>query len=1151
MKSLIEQAVKQPITVTVGVILAVLAGLMAATRVPIQMTPNVDSVVVSVSTMWENASAAEIESDVIEEQEERLGELTGLVSMTSVSQAGSGQIRLEFRTGTDIKTAVAEVDQKLNEVPGYPPGVDQPIVEDVDPESVDYIAWIGLSSSDPAFDATTLYDFMNRRLKPRFERIAGVSQVGIRGGREAEVQIRVDPVALADRGITYAELVDAIQLTNENFSGGLLPDGKNDVRVRAVGRFHDPEKVGEMVIRRDAAGPIYLRDVAEIVPSHKEMNEWIRARGVRMPAFNFQLAYGANLLETMAAIQAEVAEMNKPGGVLAQHAKDLGIDGRLELVQTYDASTYVNDAIALVESNIYVGGALAILTLLLFLRSLRTIGIIAIAIPISIVSSLAVLVGLGMSLNIISLAGLAFASGMVVDNAIVVIENIFRHLEMGKAVARAVVEATVEVAGAVVASTATTLVVFIPILLIEEAAGQLFRDIALAIMASVGMSLVVSITVVPSAARLLLKQSRGAVHVASTAKAGARRPGWTGRAWALARRLGDAPALTGGLIHRLTGSWRARLSTIGGFTALTIAGIWWLTPPLDYLPRGNRNIVFGVLIPPPGYNVDQLSEIGDRLEAGIRPVWEATEDKFAAEAVARGGPSPAEDRRQPISLPDGSTVVPPGIDHYFLVAWDGNLFHVAIAEDASRIPDVVALFDQTLGGHTAPDVLGLTFQFPLFRNGGQSGSAIKIDLVGDRLEDINASAGALMAALFQEFGMGTVRPEPPNFMLPSPELRVTPDDERLRDLGMARRDVGLAVAANGDGLVLPRQFQYGSELKDLKIISPAALAKNPIEAMLNAPLAAPGGATVDLESLAEVSRIREPDRIKHVNRQRAVTLQFTPPAGMPLETAIGRVDGLVAALRGDGRILPTVSVTQAGTAGQLAAIREALLGDGSAWGTITSSMFLAFLVVYLVMVVLFQSWTYPLVIMVSVPLATLGGFAGLRLVHEWSVADRYMPVQNLDVLTIIGFVILAGVVVNNAILIVHQTLNLLRGEDDRGPAVAGAGAALSPREAIVAAAQSRVRPILMSTLTSVGGMLPLVLMPGSGSELYRGLGAVVVGGLVVSTAFTLVLVPAILSVLFDLRRPAAAGAAARGECVVAPATSNAEGVTPVMAVATR
>lgn len=1111
----INLAVRQPITVAVGVVLSLMAGALAFTRMPIRMTPEVESVVISVQTFWENASAQEIESDVIEEQEQRLGDLSGLVSMTSISQPGSGQIRLEFMTGTDIQRAMAEVDQKLSEVSGYPLEVDQPQVEDYDPESVDYISWIGLASTDPNFDTTTLYDFMERRLRPRFERIPGVSQVGILGAREREVQIQVDPVALSQRGITYQELIDALQYNNGNFSGGKLPEGKSDIRVRSVGRFRDAQWVENLVIRREASGPIYLRDVATVTEGHKEMLQWVRARGQRMPFFNFMLESGGNLLDTMAGIQRELEELNRPGGVLEQEANRLGLDGTLELVQTYDATTYVVDAIDLVESNIVMGGLLAIATLLLFLRSFRTIGIIAIAIPISTVSAVVVMVALGRSMNIISLAGMAFAVGMVVDNAIVVIENIFRHIEMGKSATRAAAEGTSEVSSAVLASTLTTLVVFFPILLIEEQAGQLFRDIALAIMAAVGMSYIVSMTVIPSAAGRWLKAKaiQEHHHEAVLEPTGATR--WR-RVGAFVAKLTNLPAMVGGTVYGLIGTWTTRLLVIGGFGVATIVGILLLIPPLDYLPTGNRNIVLGMLIPPPGYNVDHLSEIGSRMEKVIKPAWEAAGDKFGVEATIRGEPWNGQDERQPVPMMGSDEMVmPPPLDHYFLVAWDGRVFQVGISKDKQKVVDTLPLFNQAAGGDNAPGVINFAFQMPLFRTGGTTGSAIKIDLVGDDLDRVAGGAGALLGTLMEKYGPMAVTPEPANFSLPTPELRITPNDERLRDVNMTRRDIGLAVAANGDGILLPRAFDVGGELKDIKIVNVEALRSDPTDAMFNSPISTPSGSVVDLESLADVERVEAADQIKHVDRQRAVTLQFTPPPGLPLQVAIEEVNSAVSQLREAGAIQPDVEVQLAGSAGQLAQIRQALMGDGSIFGTLGSSLFLALAIVYLLMVVLFQSWTYPMVIMVSVPLALLGGFAGLALVHHWSVADRYMPVQNMDVLTILGFVILAGVVVNNAILIVYQTLNFLQGRSEEGEDVSG----LTPREAIAKSVESRVRPILMATLTSVGGMLPLVLMPGSGSELYRGLGAVVVGGLVVSTIFTMFLVPVLLSVLFDIWKP--------------------------------
>ena len=1107
---MIDRAINQPITVAVAVLLSVFAGLLAVTRVPIRMTPEVASVVVSVVTAWESASSEEIESDVVEEQEKVLGEVTGLSAMTSTSAAGQGTIRLEFETGTDIEGALAEVLQKLDEVPGYPEGVLQPVVEGVDPESVDYISWIGLASTDPGFDSATLYDFMERRLRPRFDRVPGVSQVGIRGAVQSELHIVVDPVAMANRGITYAGLRAAILESNVDVSAGRIEEGKRDIRVRSMGRFKSPEEVSQMILTQDASGPVYLGDIATVEEAFKEPTSWARARGHKMPFFNFQLERGANLLETMGALTAEVEAMNADGGILEEKAKALGLNGRLELIKTYDSTTYVRDAVKLVRSNLLLGGILATITLLFFLRSFRSVGIIAIAIPVSVIASFVVLVALGRSINIISLAGLAFAVGMVVDNAIVVIENIYRHLEMDKPARQAARDGVKEVAGAVVASTLTTLAVFFPILLIQETAGQLFRDIALAIMASVGLSMIVSITVIPSASARFLHRS----DVNNTKKRRGLARFLDVLLSPVTRFIESLPSGVSRLVSLGTGNWASRGIVIAGFSMVTIFGTQLLLPPLDYLPTGNRNIIFGLLFPPPGYNLDQLSEMGERIESRVQSSWEATPNKFGVEDVmekAAGRSNDPVDEREPVALgmgaPEGTTVMPPPLDHYFLVSFEGRMFHGAIPSDKKRAVDAVPLLNYATSGVAAPDTLAFAFQMPLFRVGGATGSAIKIDLTGNNLDEVSGAAGALFGTLMGQFGPTTLKPEPPNFSQPLSELQLVPRDERLRELGMSRADLGLAVQANGDGILLFRDYEQNGELRDMKILSRYSRGDDAMEQLLDAPVATPGGAVVDFGSIAELKRVQGPDEIRHVDRLRAVTIELTPPGSIPLEVAIKQVEETIDGLREGGVIPASVGAQLSGSAGKLNEIKTVLLGDGSFLGTVSSTLFLAFLVIYLLLVILFQSWTYPLVIMISVPLATFGGFVGLAMVHQVSVMDRYAPVQNLDMLSILGFVILAGVVVNNAILIVHQTLNFLR--DD---------SSLDPQLAIRLSVESRVRPILMSTLTSVGGMLPLVILPGAGSELYRGLGAVVVGGLVVSTVFTLFLVPTVLSAMFAIRR---------------------------------
>lgn len=1113
-KGIIAAAISQPITVAVATLLAVFAGILAVTVVPIRMTPEVSSVVVSVVTNWESASADEMESDVIEEQEKVLGEVTGLISLTSTSANGQGSIRMEFETGTDIEAATADVLQKLDEVPGYPNGVLQPRVEPVDIESVDYIAWIGLSSSDPNFPAETLNDLMDRRIRPRFERIDGISQVGVRGSVQSELHIIVDPAAMAQRGLTYASLRAAITAANANFSGGKLADGKRDFRIRATGRFQTPSDIEEMIIRRDESGIIYLRDLAEVKSAFKEPTSWVRARGIQMPFFNFQLERGANLLQTMEALRQEVRDLNSATGLLAQEARDLGLNGTLELVQTYDSTTYVEDAISLVRSNIMVGAILATLTLLFFLRSVRTVGIIALAIPVSVIASMVVLVGLGRSINIISLAGLAFAVGMVVDNAIVVIENIYRHLEFGKTPRQAALDGTKEVAGAVLASTMTTLIVFAPILLIQETAGQLFRDIALAIMVSVGLSMVVSLTLIPTAAARFLKPKSTSEPSAFDRFFGGRFFRIIGTPFRhLAWLFLNLPRLIGNSIGWLVSTTMRRLTVVAVFLLITIFGVKILLPPLDYLPRGNRNLVFGLMFPAPSYNLESLSETGKRMEAIVAPAWEATEDKFLVEKVLRGGKrEPGHDLRQEVPRGRGQpgTVMPPPFEHYFLVSFEGRMFQVAISKDKKRVVDGVPLLNAATAGVNAPDTNAFAFQMPLFRVAGTTGSAIKIDVKGSDLDAVSKSAFGLFMTFFQEFGPGKVTPSPPNFSQPLEELRIVPDDERLRELGMTRTDLGLAVQAGGEGILLFREYEKDGQLKDMKIINADALSDRPFEALLTTPVATPSGSIVDLSSIASLQKVLGPEQIRHVDRLRAVTIEVTPPEGMALERAIEKVDELIKSQQAAGAIAPGVQVAIAGSSDALGEIKEALLGDGSFSGVFTSSLFLALFVVYLLMVVLFQSWSYPLVIILSVPLATVGGLLGLFLVHQASIANPYMPIQNMDVLTILGFVILAGVVVNNAILIVHQTINFMKEDPSR-----------DANEAIRESVTSRVRPILMSTLTSVGGMLPLVLLPGSGSELYRGLGAVVVGGLAVSTVFTMFLVPTVLSLVFSFSRPKA------------------------------
>lgn len=1117
---LVEGSVKQPVTVIVCVLLVVLAGVLALRKLPIQLTPTVSSTVVSVSTFWEGASPSEVERSIVEKQEEKLQGVAGIQQMTSVSSQGSGRVRLEFAVGTDTDAALREVSDKLRQVQSYPPNVDQPVVEASDPENKDYIAWIVLEAGRGAIDAEgqpldvrTLQDFAFDRLKPRIERVDGVSEVNCLGGSERELQVRFDSERLAQRGLTVDDLIAALNAANRNASAGTVHEAKNEVAVRAVGQFENPEQVAAVVVATRDGRAILVGDVAEVAVSYKKPTGFVRSSGEPVIAINVQQEVGSNIVEVMRGVRAAVAEMNSEGGILASESAKRAMTTPMHLRIVYDQTMYIDDALALVRDNIWQGGLLAMMTLLFFLRSWRAIAIIGVAIPISLIGTIVVLLTLGRTVNVISLAGLAFAVGMLVDNSIVVLENIWRHMEMGKSAVRASIDATTEVWGAILGSTLTTVVVFVPILLIQDEVGQLFRDIAIALGVSVFLSMIVAITVVPAAASRLLKPLKeGTASLTES--------GW----------LGGLSTRTARLLYRITAHRPLALAIALAMMFVSIVGSYALVPPQDYLPRGNRNLVFGLILAPPGTSLEKQEEMATRIESQVRPYWEAgrmtegSAERAAAEkALSKVPVSPW------MAWKVGKEIQPSSLENYFVVGFSGTMFHGGIATDGSRASANEYLMNYATRADVLPGTLAFAFQVPLFRTGGSGGGAVRVDFTGDDLGEVTHAATATLGLLMGPFGPGSIQPDPPSFNLPGPEVRLVPDHRALADAGLSPAQLGTAVLAAGDGAIVG-EYRIGGESVDLKVVDARAAqasrsgASRDLGQLPDTPVATPMGRTVQLSALARLERGTAPTQINHVDRQRSVSLQVTPPPTMALDEAIRKIDATLKDAREQGAILAGVRTSVAGSASKLASIQRTLLGNGTVIGLLASSMFLALLVCYLVMVVLFQSFTLPLVILFSVPLASVGGFAALFIVFLWSMSVPLMPLQTLDVLTMLGFVILIGVVVNNAILIVHQARNFMHGTGDETPSdlafrglpgapKVGPGVALPVRAAIVESVRTRIRPILMSSLTSVTGLIPLIIAPGAGSELYRGLGAVMAGGLLVSTIFTIIVVPLMMAVL--------------------------------------
>ena len=1160
--------ISRPVTVTVAVFLLVMAGLISVREIPIQLTPTVSRPVITVTTYWPGRSPEEIIDEITKEQEEFLKNTTKLDVMSSTTSEGTTAITLEFVVGSDITRALQEVSDALRQVPDYPDGVTEPqIIESSGDDAGSAIAWIILDFNDEnlkkhaGYDLTTIYDALDTEVKPFLERIDGVAQVNVYGGREREARVLTDPVALAQRGLNHVNVIQSLQGENQNVSAGSISEGKREYRVRLLGRYTSPQQILDTIVAYRNGLPVYVRDVATIDIGYTKQRGFIRSLARPAIAINVIRQDQANVIDIMTELKVRLDEVRADilpniGGSSA--AGPVGPDLRLR--QVYDETIYIKSAISLVTQNLYIGGFIASLVLMVFLRSWRATGIIAIAIPISIIGTFLILLALGRTLNVVSLAGLAFAVGMVVDNSIVVLENIDRRIALGESPRRAALRGGGEVWGAILASTLTTVAVFIPVLTIAEEAGQLFRDIAIAIVVSVSLSLLVSIFVIPTACSRWLKPHK-------KSKSPILRPietlfGFTVVGTALVNLLGSV------IRFLITGTrgWTLRPAIIMVMAGGSVLGALLLIPPMDYLPAGNRNLVFGGLLIPPGLSLDQRTIIAERIEDQIGPYALADIDDPASIASLA-----------PISNPwSGEQFDPVPMENFFIGAFGTNLFMGATSQDDQVVIPIGHLLTSAM--NTIPDSFGGARQTSLFGR-FNSGGSIRIEILGPNLDRVNNATQHMLAIAQHKFGNSQASPAPANFAIQQQEMQVVLNDLG-RELGLTNQGLGVAIRGLFDGAYVG-DYTLGSEAIDLVVV-PIGGELDHLQQLADIPIATPAGPVVPVSSIADFIPATAPQEINRIEELPSVAINITPPESMPLQEAMTWIEtNIIKESKDSGYIDSTMRVRLEGSAADLAKIQSSMfgvsdtkqtqgilhfvIGAGIALITIlvglpalhrsrksqntklpyaiagilimaailgsitftafgspqlmTARMVWALLVTYLLMCALFESFLYPLVIIFTVPLAIVGGFAGLKIVHEITLADPTKAPQQLDVLTMLGFVILIGVVVNNAILLVHQALNFMRGDSDQNLDASDATLEpMNPVDAIVESVKTRTRPILMSVLTSVGGMLPLVLVPGSGSEMYRGLGSVVVGGLLVSTIFTLLLVPLLFSLVMDMRQ---------------------------------
>jgi len=1043
--NLISASIHRPIAVIAVVIMVLMFGWVALQRIPIQLAPDVRQPVIIVDTFWSGASPLEVEREIVNRQEEVLKGIEGVRKIESRARTGRSDITLEFSPSQNMDRALLLVANRLDRVTGYPEEADEPTLRTSGTDD-NPIAWF-LLTRKPGNDRDmiTYGDFLEDVVQERIERIAGISGVNIFGETEREMRIIVDPERLAQFRLTVSDVVNRLRAENASISGGDVDEGKRSYTVRTEGDFTDTDQVLDIVLRSDAdlgngrIGRVTVRDIAEVELGYKEARALPHRRDDRAMAFNMTREQGANVLTVM-------DEVRRVADDLATGALD---DVGLLLENVFDETLYVNSAISLVQQNIVIGGVLAALILMLFLRSWRPTLVVSLAIPVSVVGSFVAMAALGRTLNVISLAGIAFSVGMVVDAAIVVLENIYRLRQEGLSRADAAQKGASQVWPAVLVSSLTTVMVFIPILIMELEAGQLFRDIAVAISVSVLLSLLVSVTVIPALANRLL--------VNSNAEGG---------------NVLRIPVIDD-FAHGFVTFWqdftrmvvRSKLRAFVVVGAITLASglfTWTFAPKLDYLPTGNRNFVFGIVNVPPGYNLGTVNEITERIAERTRHLW----------ASETG--------------PDSEPGQPPKFERFMRVPFSGRAFIGGTSVDPNRAAELGPVLEEAASHE--PGTRAFARQPSLFGRSLGSGRTIDVDIRGAELQTIYDTAQQVFFRLVQTlpFSEGHRTRPIPSLTLSAPEVRVEPDRIRLADNGLSAQSLGQSVDAFNDGLRVAEITVEGKRI-DLTLTGPRDMIGQ-TQGIGALPVVTSDGRIVPVEGLANVRITSGPTEIRRAERARTVTLQVTPNAETPLQEALELIESEVIKPIEEAGLPDGVSLHLTGTADKLIAT----------WNEMVIDLALAIVIVYLVMAVLFESFVYPLIIMLTVPVAAAGGIAGLAVLNIWTN-------QPLDMLTMLGFIILTGIVVNNAILLVHQTLYHMREEG------------LDADAAIMLATQNRVRPIFMSTLTSVFGMLPLVVFPGAGSELYRGLGSVVLGGLSLSAVLTLAIVPPMMSITVGWR----------------------------------
>ncbi len=1033
--SIAKFAVTRPVAVVMRIASLVLLGAICLTKLPVDLLPKVSLPTVSVNTQWPNVAPEEIEAQVTRPIERALSSVSDLYQISSSTGEGSSSVRVQFQWGTDIGQAAVDVLQLVQKAKrSFPtdPTLQDPTVSKVDPNQMPILIYGVSGESDPV----KLRTMMDNQVSPIIESANGVASAVVTGGQQRYIMVDVDPTKLRAHHLAIADVVRRIMQENQNVPAGISKQSDTEYTIRSIGWFTSMDDIANMPLKSSDGHTINLSEVATVRDSYPETRLFTRLNGNPAVGLIITKQSGANTITTASEVNDRLKRVHK-------------LYPNLHFGLAYDQSTFIDNSVKNVRDSAIIGGILAILILMFFLRNIKSTLVVALSIPISIISTFGLMYMCGFTINTMSLGGLALATGLIVDDAVVVLENIFRHIERdGRSSPDAAVFGTDEIMSAVIASTWTVMVVFLPLLLIRGQAGQMFTQFALVVIFSLAVSLLDATTVVPMLASRLIS---GESHKENIAKVSSGRGNLLMRTFHKCGLWFDAmdSAYRDGLrwaIHH-------RLYVLGGAATITaLSFLLWPMVGTELMPQTDSGDFSITVKMPVGTALSKTNDIMHQVERIVL----ANPDVRTAFSAA------------------GSTLSMRG-NTTSLAPYQGSVTVKLRKDRKVSTQDVMKDLRKQLMG--IPGIRPKLNQYDVVSNIMSGGNQnVEVDIFGEDLGTLSQSAKEVIRRIRDIPGLDNVDV---NWQEATPEIQWKVDRAKALQMGITFADVAdtINTATNGSiaSYYQDKGFQY-----PIQVQMPES-ARKTLQEMGNLTVVSSGtDATFKDIMLSQVANPiygTGPSEITRQDRQRFIAVSGTPQ---------GRSSGDVQAdvtKALEGMQLPSGYYWYWGTSQKR---------QGEEFGGMWLAVLMAIALIYMLLASQFESFIHPLTILLSVPLAATGVILGL-----------FLSGRAFGLTAFIGVLMLVGIVVKNGILLVDYT-NLLRSKG-------------MPREkALLTAAPTRLRPILMTASAAILGMLPLALALGDGAETQAPMATAVIGGLTTSTLLTLFVVPVVYIFLDDL-----------------------------------